>query len=85
MQKIWESLFVSLTKGIDNGKSIMAFFLILCVVCSAELSAQGCSDAGACSIYGDHTGADTSSYHQIAVGMSSGKADNDIIVWGTVS
>lgn len=57
-------------------------FLLLCVVCSAELSAQGCSDAGACSIYGDHTGADTSTYHQIAVGMSSGKADNDIIAWG---
>lgn len=57
--------------------------IMLCMLLSsAELLAQGCSDAGACSIYGDHTAADTNSYHQIAVGMSSGKADNAIIVWG---
>jgi hypothetical protein len=55
---------------------------IILVLTTARIMAQGCSDAGVCTMSSFKPSDSSHSYHQIKVGAFVGKADNAITVFG---
>jgi hypothetical protein len=62
----------------------VVFFLALRCVTELPVYAQGCSDAGFCTLPGLKPKTDTTTYtYTLKIGSNIGSADNNISVWGT--
>ncbi|MBK9228022.1 MAG: hypothetical protein IPL67_13460 [Ignavibacteria bacterium] len=62
----------------------IALLLAILLSLNSDLLAQGCSDAGFCTVHGlnaDNTG--TLLENNVRVGINNGKGDNEINIWST--
>ncbi len=71
---------------LSKNSGLKAIFLILAVLmlCNSQIQAQGCSDAGFCTVHGlNADNQQTLLMNNVRVGVNNGKGDNDIKIWST--